>query len=315
MRLSVDLLLKKWNSVNYHDGGYLRVDTAHPLEWYVGYAGADRKTLLLISAMDPGAVSSSKSISVQRGKRTDGRWTLSLELLRNKQEGVFVQLCCDIIEYSRNFGDEQQALHAAVQRYRQWDKLLERQSTGLLEERERKGLLGEILFLKRRLKLDSSFFQAVSGWIGPDGADQDFVYSDGWHEVKTVSASSQTVEISSIEQLSARGPGELEVMAVDKTAPEHPAAFSLRDAVQEVRTTLQDDADASALFESKLLKYGYIDLLEYGEQKYVVSWERAYEVNCSFPVLKRGEIAVQIVSAEYALDLAGLERWLKRGKE
>lgn len=315
MRLSTEVLLTKWNSVNYRDGGYLRVDTAHPLDWYVGYGEADRKTLLLISAMDPGAVSSSKSISVQRSRRTDGRWTLSLELLRNEQEGVFVQLCCDIIEFSRNSSDEQQALHAAMRRYRQWDRLLERQSTGLLEERVRKGLLGEILFLKGRLRQDSSLFKAVSGWIGPDGADQDFFYSDGWHEVKTVGESSQTVEISSIEQLSAPGPGELVIMAVDKTAPDSPAAFSLRDAVQGVQATLQDNADASALFESKLLKYGYIDLFEYGEQKYVVSWKREYKVNSSFPVLKRGEIAVQIVSAEYALDLVGLERWLKRGKE
>lgn len=315
MSLSTDLLLKKWSDVGYHTGGYVRIDTMHPLEWYIGYNLAEQKTLLLISTADPGAMSSSKSISVRRGEREDGRWALSFELLRNEQEGVFVQLCCDIIEFSRSYTEEQVALHAAVKRYKQWDRLLEHQSTGLLEERTRKGLLGEILFLKGRLRLDSSLFQAVIGWIGPDGADQDFVYSDGWHEVKTVGESSQTVEISSIEQLSAPGPGELVIMAIDKTAPEDSAAFSLRDAVQGVQATLQDDADASALFESKLLKYGYIDLFEYGEQKYVVSWKREYEVNSSFPVLKRGEIAVQIVSAEYALDLVGLERWLKRGKE
>ena len=41
---------------------------------------------------------------------------------------------------------------------------------------------------------------ALAGWVGSEGADQDFVYADCWHEIKSTWASSSEISMSSVEQ-------------------------------------------------------------------------------------------------------------------
>ena len=202
MRTTPEILQRQWNSIGYKDGGFLQIDTHHPLEWYIGYQSISQKTLLLVCTTDIGTVESSKSMAVTRRKReTDNRWTLSFELLRNEQEGVFTTLCSDVIEYSRTASNEKEALTLVINRYKQWSRLLESQKSGLMDENSRKGLFGELLFLQERIEKSDSALTAVQGWIGANGADQDFIYEDGWYEVKSVGVSAASVTISSLEQL------------------------------------------------------------------------------------------------------------------
>lgn len=107
---------------------------------------------------------------------------------------------------------------------------------------------------------------AVQGWVGPDGADQDFVYADSWHEVKSVGVSADSVKISSLEQLANTDPGELVVMLIDKCAPERSNAVSLGEQVDRTFRRVHENDDAYSLLESKLMRYGFIDLPEYREQ-------------------------------------------------
>lgn len=141
------------DSIDYHSGGFLRIDTEHPLEWYIGYLSINPKALLLISDEDMGSVDSSKSMAVKRGRReSDNRWTLAFGLLREEQQGVCVSLCCDIIEYSRSASSSREALELVIKRYRQWNRLLEYQCKGLMDEGMRKGLIGELIFLRQRIE-------------------------------------------------------------------------------------------------------------------------------------------------------------------
>jgi hypothetical protein len=148
MKITPNLLESKWDSIKYTDGGFLQIDTLHPLEWHIGYQSISQRTLLLISDTPIGAVDSSKSLMVtRRCRESDNRWTLSFELLRDEQQSVFSTLCCDIIEHSRTATNEEDALELVIKRYKQWSKLLESQKSGLMNETTRKGLLGELLFL------------------------------------------------------------------------------------------------------------------------------------------------------------------------
>lgn len=310
MRLTPENLQKQWDSIKYKDGGFLQIDTMHPLEWYIGYQSVSQKTLLLVSDTEIGIIESSKSMAVNRRRReSDNRWTLSFELLRDEQQDVFAILCCDVIEYSRAAISEKEALTLAISRYRQWGKLLELQHGGLMSENLQKGLLGELLFLEERINLQGFALEAIQGWVGADGADQDFVYSDGWFEVKCIGASAIGVTISSLEQLDCSDVGELVIKRVDKTAPERIGAISLNDIVQ--RISGQIDGEALDLFYAKLYSYGYIDLQEYSEQKYYCAATQRYRVDDSFPRITRKMAAKQIASLHYELNLPSLAEWLK----
>lgn len=307
-----EILQKQWNSISYKDGGFLQIDTNHPLEWHIGYQSISQKTLLLVCTTDMGVIESSKSMAVTRRRReADNRWTLSFELLRNEQEGVFAILCSDIIEHSRSASNEKEALTLVISRYKQWSRLLESQRSGLMDENSRKGLLGELLFLHERIEKGDSALTIIQGWVGADGADQDFIYEDGWHEVKSIGVSAASVTISSLEQLDCAGEGELVVMRIDKTAPDKSGALSLNDAVRQISSKLYDDSAALDLFRSKLSAYGYLDLQEYSEQKYYCSGSQHYDVNGTFPRLIRRNIPPQVETLHYELDLPSLRDWLK----
>ena len=312
MRTTPEILQKQWDSIAYKDGGFLQIDTLHPLEWHIGYQSISQRTLLLVSDAEIDAIESSKSMVVTRRRReSDNRWTISFELLRNEQQGVFAILCCDIIEHSRSGKDETDALVLVVSRYKQWSKLLESQHNGLMDEHRQKGLLGELLFLDDCFEKGYSVLATVQGWSGADSADQDFMYPDGWFEVKSIGVSAISVTISSLEQLDCADTGELVVKRIDKVAPERAGAISLNDVVRLISDKLICDTDALNLFRTKLYAYGYIDLQEYSEQKYCCSDTQRYLVDDSFPRLTRKLVPPQIASLHYEINLPSVVDWKK----
>ena len=135
MKITAEYLHEKWNAFNYYDGGYIQIEVKHALEWHVGYKEIDQKALVIISQNEPELLPSSKSIVVTKGRRTDGRWTLSFVLMRNEQDSVFELLCADLISYSQTADNEISALNLTVRRFKQWNKLLEHQRKSLMDER------------------------------------------------------------------------------------------------------------------------------------------------------------------------------------
>lgn len=199
MKITAEYLHKKWKSISYYDGGYIQVEVKHPLEWHVGYKEIDQKALVIVSEKEPELLQTSKSIAVSKGRRMDGRWALSFALMRIEQDSVFELLCADLIACSQSAENEAAALALTAKRYKQWNKLLEHQRKSLMDESNRKGLLGELTYLCSIIDSGYPIFAAVQGWVGPDGADQDFVYADGWREVKSVGAAASSVTVSSLE--------------------------------------------------------------------------------------------------------------------
>ena len=309
MKITAEYLHEKWSAFNYYDGGYIQIELKHALEWHIGYKDIDQKVLVIISKNEPKLLPSSKSIVVTKGYRTDGRWTLSFVLMRNEQDSVFELLCADLIYYSQASDNEVSALNLIVKRFKQWNKLLEHQRTNLMDESNRKGLLGELIYLCKVIDSGYPVLSAVQGWVGPDGADQDFVYADSWYELKSVGVSATSVKISSLEQLANSDYGELVVMLIDKCAPEHSGAVSLGEQVDRIFSRVNEDDDVHALLENKLIRYGFIDLPEYREQKYICSGEIHYRVEAGFPRLTVNNVVPQIIEAQYSISLASIEDW------
>jgi len=305
---SGDRLLQKWDEIS-HPGGYVRIDSEHPLDWHIGFDEQGKRSLLLRTSFEPRDIPSSKSISVNKAKRVDNNWAVTFKLIQDEHEEVFIRLCFDLIESSRLQQNTLGGLKHVLNRYVQWVKLMELQKLSLLSEAEMKGLIGEILFLQRLIMNGMPQISAVSSWIGPENADKDFMDADGWHEIKTIGIGAQIVSITSIEQLDAELPGELVLYFIDKVAPNAVDAFTLNSKVSEMREILSDDLSALELFNQKLLIYGYIDLPDYDKYWYRISEVRKYRIDENFPRLTRSNIKSQIVAASYQINLQAIENW------
>lgn len=303
-------LKRIWEEITYYDGGFLRLSTDHPLECYIGYQSIDQKTLLVVFDKEISVPSSSKSVVVTYRKREiDNRWTLSFELLRNEQDGVFVNLCCDLLNYSLAASNEYDAVNQLLARYKQWNRLLEYQKRMLLDESSKKGLIGELTFLQHKIQEGVKIISAVKAWVGAEGGDQDFSFPLEWYEVKTIGVAGDSINISSLEQLDNDSLGYLAILRIDKCAPERAHSFSLNDKVNELRALIGDDDEALALIDIKLAKCGYMEMQEYDEQKYYYSGMKLYEVGEYFPRITKRNIPKQIIAGNYTLSIAGIVNW------
>lgn len=304
-------LRRKWDEINYYNGGSIQLTLNHPLEWHVGYFTETKKAIIIVSDDPVQNIESSKSIDAACKPRQDGRYAISFCLLTQEQEDVFITMCGDMIRYSSTETHPHQALKKVLQRYKQWCQLLEHQKSVLMGSSAQKGLIGELLYLKENLEKVAKASDVLAGWVGPNGADQDFVYSNGWHEIKTTGLSSSEVAISSIEQLDSDDHGELVVMRVDKCAPAKPGAFSLFSLVHQIAFMLNGETEPLESFVCKLNCVGYIDLPIYDEQKYLFSSQQCYTVSNGFPRLRRGVLPAAILNGSYTLSLPSIQPWVK----
>lgn len=303
-------LKNKWNSINYHTGGSLQLSVKHPLDWYVRYATPEQKSVVIVSDCPLDNLASSKSIEAACNQRKDGKYAISFTLLDRHQEDVFITMSCDIIEFSC-VAKPNMALAKVLRRYAAWLKLLDHKHSALLGINAQKGLIGELLFLKEQIELGTQPTNAVLGWVGPDGADQDFVYNDGWHEIKSTGVSSTSVSISSVEQLDCDNNGELVVYRIDKCAPAQAGAFTLYGLIHSMFNILSKEVGALDEFVLKLGSAGYIDMTDYDKQNFVFFSKQAYRVDNSFPRLRRNEVPTEVISAEYQLSIPSIASWAK----
>ncbi|NLV23059.1 MAG: PD-(D/E)XK motif protein [Syntrophomonadaceae bacterium] len=245
----------------------------------------------------------SKPIAASNYQFADGTWVLSFRLVQSDYEEVFLRFCWDIIESSRDITEN--IVDFIVQRYLKWQRLMEYKRPDILPAARQKGLLGELMFLTECTKT-MGLQKALESWCGPEGADQDFIYDNTWTEVKAVAMASVTISISSLEQLDTDMEGSLKLYRIDKTTDTDANGFTLADIVQNTRVLFSGNLKCRELFDLRLFQYGYKDMSEYGKQKYRFCGAEEYCVDGTFPKLTRNNIAYQINSARYAIDLASI---------
>ena len=310
MSVKENELRETWNSINYYSGGSLKLPVDHPLEWYVRYATSEHKSVVIVSPKAINRIESSKCIEALCNQRKDGKYAIEFTLMDRKQEDVFITMAGDIIEYS-NSDTADSALLKVVSRYNAWLKLLDHKASAILGSNMQKGLIGELLFLKEKILAGISPSAALAGWVGPEGADQDFVYADCWHEVKATGVSSIEVSISSVEQLDRKDEGELIIYRIDKCAPEQPEAFTLYGLVHNVIEMIIRKGGNPDELILKLGSAGYIDMKEYDRQYYNLASKQIYCINNSFPRIRRHDISAGITKVEYQINIPSIKNWEK----
>lgn len=285
------------------------LDKTHKLYFLYGLSYSGYKEFFLISPSLPPSCESTDAITVTVGKRKDNQYTLAFKLNDNKFDEMFYILCSDFVESTRNIVNVLDGPRMVVQRYKKWQKLMKTGARLILNQAEIKGLAGELYFLLNKLSPNVGISEAVRAWTGPDKADQDFRLENCWYEIKTTSPGSETVKISSPEQLDTEMRGELVVLFADRTSPTDSKGVTLnslyKHIVEEIRN--YGEESVSERFANQLSKSGFIPLKEYDDYAFNFSDCWRFDINSDFPCIRRKSLPLSTGKLTYDIILNNIK--------
>lgn len=290
---------------------FQRVSTHHLLDLYCGYDSMMRRTLLLVSTSEPPSLASSKVIDVRVGSRTsDSKWALSFCLTDDTFKELFQQFCDDLISSSDSLENPALGPQFICDRYTHWQDMLSAAKPEALSRSEIKGLIGEMIFLRDVLIPKYGCKEALQAWKGPEKGAQDFVFSNTWYEVKASTSGAEHVLISSIEQLDRDDDGTLAVLALDNTSMLDGKGITINSLARELDDQMTTEELKNTL-RSLLLEANYFPRTDYDKYIYRLNGIRQYQVNKSFPCLRRANVNTSVVDASWTLALAAVANWLQ----
>ena len=208
-----------------------------------------------------------------------------------------------------NAKDKKSGNEAAVRRFGIWLIMLAKGTGSGLSENSAKGLLGELLVLLKICIPQYGTAKSVNGWIGPLHSDRDFEYEEKWYEVKSVSSVSDYISISSFDQLDTDNAGRLVVCRLDKTGDADPNGISLRKAVQEIFTLLEENHNAYTTFSVRLMLSGFKSDDPWADERFLFGGFELFNVEGDFPRIRKTLLSPVIDNGEYRLEISAMTPW------
>lgn len=282
MNLTISQLNKIWQDASTTVGCFLLADSEHPIEFHLGYDNGQRCFIVMNSGKVDDIVSS-KAITAKNV--ITGNTKSLLFLLRYESlEDIFSNLCWDLITYTKQSDNPIKDL---IDRFNNWQKLLQKLPNGLMSANAQKGLIGELLYLEYLID-QNGVKHAFESWVGPDGSDQDFLLDDSWTEVKTTTISSDSINISSLEQLDRDDFGRLVVYFMDKVDSPNKSTITLGDIFERVFAKLTDSQYIDSLI-CKTSKVGFDikNIEKYKTIHFKLVGSSCYAVRDEFPRLTK----------------------------
>jgi hypothetical protein len=272
------------------------------------YAGLDSSSFVLLAvgvhSRPPNIATQSSSLDYFRQQRQDESWLMVLRLRQHGLEAVFGRLCQDLVDAANGVPDEHALVSLFRERLNLWKKLFQQNGSGFLQPHEIKGLLAELLVLESMLQNgERDVHETVAGWIGPLGADQDFMYSEQALEVKAIGPGAETVTISSMEQLECVIPMHLVIATLRQATPGEVNAIGLNGLAARIEGRIASNSEALNVFKNRLLEALYIEHEFYDTILFEPLSLIKYRVDDTFPKLVSTIVPTGIVSASYALDI------------
>jgi Putative PD-(D/E)XK family member, (DUF4420) len=243
--------------------------------------------------------------------RQDDHGQLRVTLTDPDLREVFNPLASDIAATAHAESNATEAVVAAVRRFEHWRQMLQSLSGSGLSVQERRGLFGELSFLRDHLRPVLPAIEAVGAWTGPTGAHQDFQLRRVAIEVKTSSGKEpQTIAISSERELDETGTGLLVLAHFSLDERRGGSGESLNAIVDQTRG-LVDDPVAREALNASLVRAGYLpgqrDL--YDEPRYTIRRQRFWHVVGDFPRITESDLRPGVGDCEYRISVAGLEQY------
>lgn len=283
-------------------GAYSLFDSTHPLKIYLGTNNEGLRSLTVVSNSNRVEVFSSKIIDVGYEQYSDNDLSLSFNLLDDRFAEFFYSFCEDVIKNTYS-AQESDGFLPVVERYEAWQKFFKR-NNNFLSESEIKGLIGELLFIRHYMLPNYGEDRTIAAYIGIEGGHKDFELGETWYEIKAVHNGSNSVNISSLEQLDSDRDGHLEVVVLDDGAQSE-ISVNLNILASDISSMFS--GDNLRKFNDKLLEKGYVPNDYYNTYSYIPVSATGYLVKNDFPKLKKEALPDGILSAKYELSLLAIK--------
>jgi hypothetical protein len=306
-----------WKQFIQLDGAMQRRVSDHPLSLWFGSDASSKPIFFLITDVEPAFPRLADVVSVDKGRREDGRWTVVLTLQRPELADSFMGLCVELIRRAAVTSVEPTARSIFFATLDDWKNLLAGSKARELSREQVRGLCAELWFASHALAFRITAPAALIAWQGPYGAPQDFQVADGdMFEIKAIHSGSRSVKISSAEQLDPVSDGglTLALVVVDEVPPGTPEAVSLTSLIREFRLAIEAGAGHIDEFEHRLDAIGldYGDPA-YGRDFYLIGNPRYFEVRDDFPRIARDSVPLGVAKVKYELEISSLSTFASSG--
>lgn len=297
--------------INEGECRLVRIDTQHPFEIYSGVDGAGSVMLAVCVNLRPPAIdANTNALNYIRTQRAGGAWLMALCLASPDLEQVFGRLCQDLIDVAVHMPTEAALVTLFRERFLLWKRLFQDSSSGLLQKFQIKGLIAELLELERIIDHNQTDpCIALISWVGPSGADQDFMFADGAIEVKSVSPSAEKVNITSAMQLNTEVPLELHLYILRESSSAEMDAINLPILVNRIEQRFSQQPDALKIYRSKLIEAGYVEHDYYLGVSFTLMELRRYNVCENFPRLIKSELHYALTDITYSIVLTSIAQF------
>ncbi|WP_075173592.1 PD-(D/E)XK motif protein [Neptunomonas phycophila] len=246
---------------------------------------------------------------------TTGNQGLILVLEKHVDQDLFYSLCETLIHELSEISDPLVGLSVALSQIKRWKAFLAGKKGRVLTAEEVRGLFSELQFLQQMLDQLDNQFDAVDAWQGPETSHQDFIFSDTAVEVKSLSGRERNaVKISSEDQLESLNSSLFLKVFRLVDMPESKTSISLNELVKAVEEMLTE-AEAIEMFDTKLAKAGYVQMLAYDKPKFIVTEEQTYRVESEFPKIVRSELNTGLTRVSYEIKLESVRDFLCADKD
>ncbi len=287
---------------------YIRIDSKHSLDIYVGYNQNRQMSMIITEVGEVKDIQSSKCIDVKIYEKLPNKVSISFNLMDKSMNKLFLQFCNDIIESTRDV-DQDKAIDFIIKRWQYWIIMFKKPYTDLLTENQILGLLGELIYLKEYMIPKYGQSEAIDSWLGQNKSHKDFEINNTWYEIKVIKPSALTVKISSIEQLDSNNNGNLVTIILEKTNKQVEGSTTINKYLEELEFTITNFDDKLKL-RQKLTQGGYYKNEEYDRYIYKLISKRKYIVDNNFPKLSKMDLSEGIVKASYEISLDYIEQFL-----
>jgi hypothetical protein len=190
---------------------------------------------------------------------------------------------------------------------KRWKNFWSQSNPKGMSDNELLGLYGELLFLKKCFEINGLL--NIHTWVGPFGADHDFVSSKIDFEIKTTKASQDLISISNIRQLDISEDKSLMLLIFEIS--ESKPVTSFMDLVNFIDSKCE--ADEQEVFWTKLTACGYRpdETTRYEGFAFDIKRILGFEVTNDFPrIISSSFIKTldnRIRTLSYSLDIKGLQ--------